>query len=330
MIRYAVIGTSAITEKFTAAAERTGAFSLSAVCSRDRERGLAFGRPRGCTTVYENVEALCRDDSIEAVYIASPNLFHEPQTRRCLESGKHVLCEKPIATTCAGYTALAELARQKGLVYAEAIMPLYAAGRSAVKEALSEVGDITLARIDFCQRSSRLDAFLAGQHVNIFDMSLAAGTLMDLGVYCVYAALDLLGEPEEVVSAVASLLPNGADGAGCALLRYPHFPAVLTYGKTGASAVGSEIVGERGTLRLASVSQYAGVTLVKGNETIPVVGTPDRIVLMSGEAQAFADRIRGRRASVDAAESERLCMAVHRTMDRIRALAGLSYPLPPR
>lgn len=330
MIRYAVIGTSAITEKFTAAAEMTGLFTLSAVCSRDRERGLTFGRPRGCTTVYENVDSLCLDDRIEAVYIASPNLFHEPQTRRCLESGKHVLCEKPIATFYEGYAALASLAKQKGLVYAEAIMPLYAEGRSAVKDALKEVGDITLARIDFCQRSSRLDAFLRGEHVNIFDMSLAAGTLMDLGIYCVYAAHDLLGTPEEIVSATASLLSNGADGAGCAILRYAKFPAVLTYGKTGASAIGSEIVGERGTLRLASVSQYAGVTLVKGGETVPIIGTPDRIALMSGEAKAFADRIRGRRTAVDAAESEALCAAVHRTMDRIRTLAGLSYPLPPR
>ena len=327
MIRYAVVGTSAITDKFAAAAKATGRFVPTAVCSRDHERGMAFALPRGFDRVYCDIESLCRDEEIDAVYIASPNALHERQSRICLEHGKHVICEKPIATSAAGYTALAELADRNGLVYMEAIMPLYADGRAALKEAVAGLGRIAMARIDYCQRSSRLDAFWRGEHVNIFDMSLAAGTFMDLGVYCVYAALDLLGEPKHVASATATFLSNGADGAGCATLLYDGFPAVLTYSKTGQSAVGSEIVGDKGTLRIASVSQYAGVTLVKGGRETPIVGTPDRITLMAGEARAFADCIRDPKIRQNLKDNGRLCAAVHRTMDDIRRMAGLSYPV---
>ena len=68
----------------------------------------------------------------------------------------------------------------------EAIIPIYNSSRRLIKNALKEIGNISMVKIDYCQRSSRYDRFMNGEHVNIFDMSLHAGTLMDLGVYCVY------------------------------------------------------------------------------------------------------------------------------------------------
>ncbi len=136
-----------------------------------------------------------------------------------MENGKHVLCEKPITASAKEYDALLKLADEKGVIYAEAIMSRHFKGRKILFNALSEIGDISAARIDYCQRSSRYDAFKGGEHMNIFDMSLGAGTLTDLGVYCVYAAVDMFGMPQSI-NASAAFFDNGADKSGSAILEY--------------------------------------------------------------------------------------------------------------
>ena len=75
-------------------------------------------------------------------------------------------------------------------------MFLHLPQRKILEEALSQIGTVSLAKIDFCQRSSKLDAYLNGELPNIFNPALETGALMDLGVYCLYPALALFGKPE--------------------------------------------------------------------------------------------------------------------------------------
>ena len=95
---------------------------------------------------------------------------------------------------------------------------------------------------------------------------MAGGCLMDLGIYCVYAALDLFGKPESVCTA-ASLLPTGADGSGGSLWTYPGTGVSLSYSKTGQSRLGSEIIGDQGTVVLESVSKLTGIRIVYNQKT---------------------------------------------------------------
>lgn len=324
MIKLGTVGTSAITDKFLAGVALTGKFEHTSVYSRNEQTGKAFAEKHGAKFVFCDLEKMAKS-GIEAVYIASPNVFHAEQSRVFLENGVHVICEKPITTSFKEYEKLKTLADKNGLIYMEAIIPRHTAGYAAVKNALAEIGDITVARIDYCQRSSRLDAFLSGEKINIFDMSLHAGTLMDLGVYCVYAAVDLLGMPEKI-TATASLLSNGADGAGSAIFSYEKFPAVLSYGKTGQSAIGSEIVGEKGTLKLGSVSQYTEVSLVKNGQEKIITASYDKAELMSGEAAKFAQYITQTHCRQDYDAASKLCGEVHRCMDMIKCSAGIVYP----
>jgi len=222
MIRLATIGTSNICQSFLDGAALTKEFELSAVYSRNYATGIDFAKKNNCDKVFTSLEQITSYDGIDAVYIASPNEFHAEQSRMFLEHGKHVICEKPITTSAAEYIELKQLADNFNLIYMEAIIPRHVKGYSAVKKAFSQIGKISMARIDFCQYSSRMESFLKGEQVNIFDMSLKAGTLMDLGVYCVYAAVDFLGFPHEI-QAKAHLLPNGADGSGYAIFEYDDF-----------------------------------------------------------------------------------------------------------
>ncbi len=326
MIRLATVGTSGICESFLNGAAITNEYKLTAVYSRTFEKGRAFAQKFGCNRVFTNLEEMAKSDLIDAVYIASPNVFHAPQSQLFLKNGKHVLCEKPIVTNVADYTELKALAEAQGLIYMEAIIPRHLSAYSFVHNALKEIGKIAFAEIKYNQRSSRFDAFLKGDKVNIFDMSLHAGALMDLGVYCVYGAVDLLGAPSGI-SARVSLLPNGADGSGEICFNYGGFNAVLTYSKVDNAPSVSKIVGENGVLEIEMISQYAGAYLIKNGVKTLVAGHLSKAEQMSYEATRFADYIlRFEENKEDYLNAVSLCINVHKCMDKIKASAGLVYP----
>ncbi len=329
MIRLATVGTSAITQKFIAASKNTGRYILEACYSRDSERGQIFAETHGFAKAYSDLSLLAADKAVDAVYIGSPNVCHKEQCRLLLTGGKHVICEKPIFTSAEVLCDMKELADRMGVVLIEAIKPrFYAPGRQVLKEAVRQIGRISHARIDFAQRSSRYDVFVAGEPVNIFDMSLHAGGLMDLGIYCVYAAVDLLGVPKKVTAASPRLFGNGADYAGTVLLDYGSFDAVLSYSKIGNGQSGSEIVGDKGTVHIGKISQYLDSSLLLPDGQVrPLHGYFDPITTMEGEANRFADFIADPAATrEDYADFHHLCLHVHRLMDDIKEKMGLVYP----
>lgn len=323
MIKYATIGTSLIAEQFVTGANATGKMQLSAVYSRSSHTGLAFAKKFGCNKVYTSLDSLASDDNVDAVYVASPNAFHVEQSEFLLESGKHVICEKPIATSAAEYVRLKKLADSRGLIYMEAIIPMYNPSRSRIKAALGEIGNICMAKIDYCQRSSRYDRFVKGEHVNIFDMSLYAGTLMDLGVYCIYAAVDLFGMPNGI-KATANFLYNGADGSGIAIFEYDDFSASLTYSKTGQSVAPTEIVGDSGSVVMETAVYYQDAYLIKHGQKQPLFDHISKETLMGCEAAAFCDYIDGNDLDKYAQNSE-ICLKVHTCMDKIKQEANIIY-----
>ena len=323
MIKYATIGTSFIAEQFVMGASDTGKLQLDAVYSRHTDSGLAFAKKFGCNKVYTSLESLANDNNIDAVYIASPNAFHSSQSELLLNAGKNIICEKPITTSAAEYKRLKALADRKGLIYIEAMIPIYNTSRSRIKAALGEIGNIAMAKIDYCQRSSRYDRFMNGEHVNIFDMSLHAGTLMDLGVYCVYAAIDLFGMPNNI-KAYASFLKNGADGSGVAIFEYDKFSASLTYSKTGQSLAPTEIVGDNGSIIMETAVYYQDAYLEKNGERISLFDNVSKETLMGYEASAFCDFINGDRLNEYDNNSE-ICLMVHTCMDKIKQDANIIY-----
>ncbi|GAA3326643.1 hypothetical protein GCM10020331_063370 [Ectobacillus funiculus] len=100
MVRFGLVGTNWITESFLqAASQLDDFFSLTAVYSRTSERATEFAAKYGVTLTFTDLEKHGKKSSeIDAVYIASPNSFHAEQAILFMNHGKHVLCEKPIAS----------------------------------------------------------------------------------------------------------------------------------------------------------------------------------------------------------------------------------------
>lgn len=327
MINYATIGSGWIAESFISGCMlHPDKFKLAAVYSRTEQKGTEFGAKFGCGKVYTNLEALAKDPSIDAVYIASPNAFHFIQSKIMLENGKHVICEKPITVTPEELTSLQNLARIKGLVYMEALMAQHLPCRELLVETVKSLGRISHVRFDFSQRSSKYDGYLRGEHQNIFDPKMATGALMDLGVYCVYPLIDLFGKPDSIY-AYCNKLSTDIDGEGGAIFHYGDFTAELTYSKTGQSHIGSEIIGDNGTLIIPSISKQTDMVVKYTNGTEKkLTDDIEKHVLMSYEAVDFYNYITDPvKHSADYKRITKLSLDVCNTMFLMRKQANIVF-----
>ena len=323
-MRYGIIGTGQIAEAFIAGARSHCGADVVAVYSRTVESGSAFAARNGIPQVYTDLAAFAQAD-FEIAYIASPNRLHAPQSEQMLLHGKHVLCEKPITVTPAELQALQALAERQRRIYAEAIMYMFQPVRALLRETVAQLGRITGAHFDFCQLSSKYPAYLRGENPNIFNPRLATGGLMDLGVYCVYPALDLFGLPR-AVTACAHFLESGADGSGMVGLDYGDKLVTLAYSKIGQGWAGSEIRGEDGTLSIESISKLTGLTLHRpGLAPQAVFGEREKADLMGYEAEGFEAFVRDPADPYYQVTRER-ALQVSTVMAEIRRLAGIVFP----
>lgn len=329
-MRYATIGTSWITGSFIAGAKQIADMELAAVYSRTEKQGLSFALEHGCKRIFTDLEEMAACPDIDGVYIASPNFLHYAQSKLFLEHGKHVLCEKPLTVTYAQAEELTALARQNNLVYMEAIMMMHQPVRAAVHETLSQIGRIFSARLDYSQLSSKYPALCRGEIPHIFDPAYGAGCLMDLGVYCVYPALDFFGEPEEI-HMQAGFLSTGADGWDNALFRYPDKQVAISCSKVGQSRIGSEILGDKGTITFDLVSQLTGIKWFQNDGSYTeLAGDVPKADLMAGEAADFCRLASQLDVYAGAYRDELLyaqdlALKVSRTMERMRQLAGIHF-----
>ena len=324
MVKFAVIGTGWIAEEFVKGTELVEGLKFSAVYSRSKEKGKAFAEPFGGAEVFDDINALAKSD-VDAVYIASPNSLHYEQSRLMLQNGKHVICEKPITVEPEEFEELRALAQEKGLVYMEAIMYMHLPARKTLKKALENLGEITTAHFDFSQLSSKYPALKKGELPNIFNPKFATGCLMDLGIYCVYPALDLFGEPKKITS-TAGFLSTGADGYGTTVFDYENKQVTLTFSKVGQSRFGSQIFGDNGTISTPSISKLVNVSYFDndGNETALTPDT-EKHVLMSYEAQSFYNYITNPETRQELESINDLTLAVSKAMKIIREKTGIKF-----
>ena len=322
-MRYGVIGTGWIAKSFIDGARMLCNPDFVAVYSRTEENGSRFAAENGIDKVYTDINEFANGD-FDAVYIASPNRLHFEQTKLMLLSGKHVICEKPITVEPAELSELQALANEKGLIYIEAIMYMFNPARDLLKNAVSKIGRITSVHFDFSQLSSKYPAYLRGELPNIFNPALATGCLMDLGIYCVYPALDLFGMPEKI-TACAHFMGSGADGSGNSAFLYGDKLVNLTYSKLGQDRLGSQIFGDEGTITIESISKLINMKLIdnKGSVT-EIIGDVAKEKIMGYEAQTFEKFIADPSDPYYEAVKER-ALQVSRVMKEIREISGISF-----
>eukprot|EP00729_Bicosta_minor_P013755 gene13755-28920_t len=119
-MRFAIIGSNFISDKFIEAGSLVEGFELAAVYSRTETRAQEFAAKHTCTTTFTDLTTLAKSDVFDAVYIASPTSEHAKQAVLMLQHGKHVLCEKPACSNLAELETILDAAAKSGCAFLEA------------------------------------------------------------------------------------------------------------------------------------------------------------------------------------------------------------------
>jgi len=204
-IRWGILATGGIAHAFTADL-RTAGLDVVAVGSRSAESARAFAEQYGIAHAHGSYEALVANPEVDIVYVASPHSHHLAHATLALEAGKHVLIEKAVTLDADEAMALRDLAAARGLLVMEAMWTRYLPHMVRIREivAAGTLGEVRTVIADHTQRISddpahRLNA-----------LELGGGALLDLGIYPVSFAWDVLGAMTEV-RAVGRLGETGAD-----------------------------------------------------------------------------------------------------------------------
>ena len=253
MLRYAIVGTNWLSHLYRQAIEDTGD-RVSAVCSRSAERGAELA-PDGAR-VYTDLDELLKDPEVDVVYLCIPNVLHADAALRCLRAGKHVLCEKPATVSAAEMEAIIRTAQAERRIFAEAVMNFYSPVTDRLRAELAQNPAVAV-RLDYSQRSSKLDRLRAGERITSFDRALYGGVLTDLGCYVLHFAVNLFGEPKELDASAVFI--GKVDGTDVLTLHYDGFDVGITVSKCAHSMIGSEIQCDRATYTLKNLSVVLGV-----------------------------------------------------------------------
>ena len=145
MVRFGIIGTGRISDWVLKGAAQDPRVKVTAVCSRTVEAAEAFISRNSLAQgakVYTSAEEMAADPDVDAIYIGTPNQTHYAYTITCLNAGKHVLCEKPLAINAAEGRQMIEAARQSGCLLMEAMVSTLNPTVSAVASRITEVAPV--------------------------------------------------------------------------------------------------------------------------------------------------------------------------------------------
>ncbi len=253
-LRWGIIGPGAIARVFATAIDGLDGHEIVAVGSRDPRRAANFNAERG----YEAAEAgtyrdLVRNESVDAVYVASPHSGHLEHAALALRHGKAVLCEKPLCVNASEARRLCAIARERGRPLLEAMWTRFlpATQRAADWVANGTIGEPSRVVCGFGFHA-RFDP-----EGRLYDPELAGGSLLDIGCYTLSLASLVFGErvtggniPQ--IEVRADLAPSGVDEYCKIVLRFGDgAEAYLESSISKALSATGVIQGDRGRIVIA-------------------------------------------------------------------------------
>ncbi|WP_306454111.1 Gfo/Idh/MocA family protein [Evansella halocellulosilytica] len=323
-MRFGIIGTNWITEQFIDAARQQTDFDLSAVYSRTKEKAEQFAHKYHVNDTFTSLEAMAASDHIDAVYIASPNSCHAEQACLFMNHGKHVLVEKPMASNANEVQKMIDTAKKNDVLLMEAVKSTFVPNFKIIGKHMHKLGPIRRFVSSYCQYSSRYEAFKKGNTLNAFDPTYSNGSLMDIGVYCIYPSVVFFGQPNEV-KATGYLLSSGVDGEGSLLLKYDEMESVIFHSKITDSSLPSEIQGEYGTMIIDKLNPPERVEIQYRDGSNEVFQEQQLKNSMYYEVDEFIHLIKNNRVESNVNSYDK-SLITSEIMEEARKQIGLEYP----
>ena len=295
---------------------------LLAIGSRSKEKAEAFGSAHNIPRRYSSYEELARDPDIDIVYVASPHNLHKDNTILCLEHGKAVLCEKPIAVNAREAEQMVRTAREKKLFLMEAMWTRFLPIMTKLKEQVDAgaIGEIRMIMADFGFRAS------ADPASRLFNPELAGGGLLDVGVYTVALASWIFGEPTRVVS-MAHIGETGVDEQCAGILGYDNgrLAIVASAVRTGTPHEAT-LSGTDGTIRVHTPWWCPSRMTVTAGGKSELIEAPFGDNGFEYEASEAVRCLLGGKLESEVISLDE-SLSIMRIMDTMRGQWGLKYPM---
>lgn len=247
-LRWGIVGLGKIANKFAKDLLLIEGCTLQAVGSRNKTKAEDFAEAYNAVSAYDSYTDLYKDEEVDIVYVATPHNAHLEVALEAMRHGKHVLCEKPLAINRSQVQQMIATAKTHNVFLMEAFWTRFNPTFEAVLKRVEnkDIGEVNYINADF---SFYRDA---SPQSRLFNLALAGGALLDVGVYPIFLAYSILGYPESV-TAVANKHQTGADMQTAAILKYPHGIANIMCGFRSASDMVARIYGTKGKIFIDKV-----------------------------------------------------------------------------
>ena len=319
---WGILATGGIAHAFTKDL-RTAGLEVAAVGSRRAEASRSFADEYGIPRAHDSYEALVQDPDVDIVYVATPHPAHADNAILALEHGKHVLVEKPFTLTAPEAARVRDVARANGLLAMEAMWTRYLPHMIRIREIVRSggIGDVRALFADHTQSITTDPA----HRLNAIE--LGGGALLDLGIYPVSFAWDILGAPTSI-TASAQLIETGVDSE--VATTFTHANGAVSTTISAARSAGPN------TAHILGTKARIDIDRTWYNPTTFRVVAPDGTII-----EEYVSHNEGRGMQFQAIAAERYIaeartdsdllgidesVAIMQTLDDIRALIGVRYP----
>ena len=245
--KWGIIGLGKIAHKFAEDLQKVEGAELYAVASRSLEKAEEFAEKFEVGKRYGSYEELAQDPEVDVIYIATPHVFHYENSMLCIRNKKSVLCEKPMGVNEQQVQEMIAAAKQENVFLMEALwthfLPHYKYVLNLVET--QKFGKLKELTADF--------GFEApfNTEKRLFNKELGGGSLLDIGIYPVFTALTLLGEPESI-NAKATIGDTGVDEDCEITFNYPNAKANLSSTIRKTTATEAQLIFEEAEVLIKS------------------------------------------------------------------------------
>jgi predicted dehydrogenase len=244
--RWGIIGAGRIAQKFCTALNAVEGSEVYAIASRDPDKGKTYANQFNASKIYTNYDDLLADENVDIVYIAIPHAFHYDQTLKCLHHNKAVLCEKPMALSYRQTKKMIHVATEKKLFLMEGMwtscMPFIEKIKSIINEDIIGMPKYLSADFGFTAP--------ADPEGRMFNKKLGGGSMMDVGIYPLFLATLIFGEPT-LIKTVSKLTTTEVDEYVNIVLQYEqgetaHLVSSINFN----TDIEAEIIGTKGRIKI--------------------------------------------------------------------------------
>jgi predicted dehydrogenase len=318
-IRWGIIGLGKIANKFATDLVTIENIELVAVASRSQQNADEFAAKYNCKKAYNSYLALVNDPEVDAVYIATPHSFHKEHTILCLQHKKAVLCEKPFAMNLQEVTEMIAVAKENNVLLMEALWTFFLPHFIYVLEMVKsdKYGKLKEVEADFGFKS-KYDV-----ESRLLKKEIGGGSLLDIGIYPIFAALATLGNPD-AIEARATFFETGADSECTIFFNYKEAKATLKSTLLEETPTEAIFTFEKAVIKIHTRFHEPASVTVFANGKEETTNFDCKTIGYNFEAEHFSQLIREGKKESDIMTFE-FSRDLITTLDKVRNSIGLEY-----